>query len=474
MTMKRVIRRHHSRCCRLQYLFLIVWIHHQILDFSPLIISHKIAHVVTAWILQSRPHIVYKYPIMVDQSRRLVHYHPLRQPASELLLQRTDQTQMEDVMSQQQKSASNYSKRKQRIAIIGTGAVGSYYGARLWEIGHDVHFLLRNENYRTATQEGLQITSVVGNILIPPQQLKAYPTTQDMAKVLSEGSYHNDPDTNASFDWVIVALKSSSLDAIPDLVVPLLNANTTRVLVIMNGMIENDLLNLMKLKTGQHAMNNTIYSRENEPLQCCHTWYGGMALICCNRIASCHIDHTYFGLLTAGVASTKDQSLHADARNGHAFRELFQGSKIDVAFDTSLLRGRWSKMIWNLPFNGISVAMGGITVDKIVNDRGLRQLAYNIMDETILAANTDLQQHYGENNFIPLGEKERAAMMKLSDDMGPYKPSTMLDFIHRRSMEVRYLFRTPLDRAKLLNVSTPYLETVVLQIEAYQRMYNLQ
>jgi 2-dehydropantoate 2-reductase len=199
-----------------------------------------------------------------------------------------------------------------------------------------------------------------------------------------------------------------------------------------------------------------------------------MALICCNRIASCHINHTYFGLLTAGVASTKDCRPNADTFNERAFRELFHDTKIDVAYDTSLLRGRWSKMIWNLPFNGISVAMGGITVDQIVNDVGLRQLAYHIMDETILVANTDLQQQYnGAQHFTPLGEKERTAMMKLSDDMGPYKPSTMLDFVHRRSMEVQYLFRTPLNRAKQLNVSTPYLEAIVLQIEAYQRMYNL-
>jgi 2-dehydropantoate 2-reductase len=129
------------------------------------------------------------------------------------------------------------------------------------------------------------------------------------------------------------------------------------------------------------------------------------------------------------------------------------------------------------------VAMGGITVDQIVNDPGLRQLAYNIMDETILVANTDLQSHYGnssatnnnnnDKNYIPLGTTERTAMMKLSDDMGPYKPSTMLDYVHRRSMEVRYLFRIPLNRAKQLNVSTPYLESIVVQIEAYQRMYNL-
>ena len=413
---------------------------------------------VTAWILTSPQ--MYENRAMKNRPSRLLSTS----------LHQTQPTVTEP--QHQQASSSTHTNRKQRIAIVGAGAVGSYYGARLWEIGHDVHFLLRNDNYDTAQTLGLRITSVLGNIVIPPQQIQAYPTTRDMGNAF-QGRNINGTDTHKCFDWVIVALKSSSLDAIPDLILPLLNPNTTRVLVIMNGMIENDLLQLMKVKTGQQSVNTTTSSTMNEPLQCCHTWYGGMALICCNRIASCHIDHTYFGLLTAGVASTKDRNADAGRINERAFRELFQKSKIDVAYDTSLLRGRWSKMIWNLPFNGISVAMGGITVDQIVNDAGLRQLAYHIMDETILAANTDLRQHCGDNNFTPLGEQERRAMMKLSDDMGPYKPSTMLDFINRRSMEIKYLFRTPLDRAKQLNVTTPYLETIVLQIEAYQRMYNL-
>ena len=438
---------------------------------------------VTAWILPSSHTILYDYhPSLHRTRRRHSNDHRwCRSIVATLSQQQIQSTEIFSLQQQQQNepeqissSSTMYTKKKQRIAIIGTGAVGSYYGARLWEIGHDVHFLLRNDNYDTAQQQGLNITSVMGDIFIPPQQIQAYRTSYDMIKTVQE-RFSNDTTTNGCFDWVIVALKSSSLDAIPDLVIPLLDPNSTRVLVIMNGMIENDLLKLMKSKTGQQPLNRSSgKSHTNvEPLQYCHTWYGGMALICCNRIASCHIDHTYFGLLTAGVASTKDSSSDAGTINERAFRELFQNTKIDVNYDTSLLRGRWSKMIWNLPFNGISVAMGGITVDKIVNDVGLRQLAYHIMDETILAANTDLQQVYGAHNFVPLGDTERTAMMKLSDDMGPYKPSTMLDFIHRRSMEVQYLFRTPLDRAMQFNVSTPHLKTIVLQIEAYQRMYNL-
>lgn len=116
--------------------------------------------------------------------------------------------------------------------------------------------------------------------------------------------------------------------------------------------------------------------------------------------------------------------------------------------------------------------MGGITVDKIVNDPGLRRLAHLVMDETIATANADLVKHGYDESFF-LGEKEKKQMFDLSDGMGPYRTSTMIDFVDRRPMEVKYLFQKPVERAKDLGVPVPHLETLVTQIEALQRFYNL-
>ena len=65
---------------------------------------------------------------------------------------------------------------------------------------------------------------------------------------------------------------------------------------------------------------------------------------------------------------------------------------------------RWWKNVWNLPFSGISVSMGGITVDRIVNDPSLRKLAYNVIDETIAIANADLVKHGCSDDEL-LGEE---------------------------------------------------------------------
>lgn len=111
-------------------------------------------------------------------------------------------------------------------------------------------------------------------------------------------------------------------------------------------------------------------------------------------------------------------------------------------------------------------------MDKIVNDPGLRQLAHKVMDETIAIANSDLK-HNGLDESYNLGEKEKKQMFDLSDGMGPYRTSTMIDFVERRPMEVQYLFRKPVEKAAELGVPVPCLETLVTQIEAFQRFHNL-
>jgi len=123
-----------------------------------------------------------------------------------------------------------------------------------------------------------------------------------------------------------------------------------------------------------------------------------------------------------------------------------------------------------------SVAMGGITIDKVMTDPGLRQLASIIMDETRTAgeigkstarfiitkpgpaqplspaqplidfffllsffhvAHADLERVLGADGYEPLKDEDLEYCMTLSDTMGPYKPSTMLDLVNRRKMEVK-------------------------------------
>jgi len=82
-------------------------------------------------------------------------------------------------------------------------------------------------------------------------------------------------------------------------------------------------------------------------------------------------------------------------------------------------------------------------------------------------ANSRLTQCFGSS-------VQKEQMMHGSDIMGFYLPSTTIDLQRKRPMEVRYLFRKPLERAQQLRIEAPHLETLVLQIEALQRMHGLE
>jgi 2-dehydropantoate 2-reductase len=290
--------------------------------------------------------------------------------------------------------------------------------------------------------------SVEGNdVFIPPEQLQAFEDTHLIGPV----------------DWVICALKSTALDAIPKLIRPLLHSET-RILNIMNGLVDDDIVVMIN-------QSNDANDKSNNQVSCCAAIYGGMALLCSNRVATGHIHHSYAGLLSGGLAASRPGTTTQEHET--AFLALWQPSKVPVVYETSLTKGRWKKNIWNLPFNGISVAMGGITIDIIVNDPGLRALAEVIMEEVVTIANTDLKERGYEDTSFHLGKADMKQMMDLSDAMGPYKTSTMLDLVERKPMEVTYLFRKPLQRASELGISAPHLETIVRMIEAYQNIYRL-
>lgn len=179
---------------------------------------------------------------------------------------------------------------------------GSYYGGRLWETdAYDVKFYMRGEHYEKSSTEGLNITSVDGDIFIPPENLQAFTDTKDIGKV----------------DWVIVALKSFALDSIPKLIHPLLEPSRTRVLVIMNGLIEEDLIKSLKKHAGEDP---------DGPIHCCTALYGGMALVCSNRLGPGRIDHTYAGLLSSGVAACDPRVTQEE--NQKTYENLWAPTKI--------------------------------------------------------------------------------------------------------------------------------------------------
>ncbi|ELR12358.1 2dehydropantoate 2-reductase [Acanthamoeba castellanii str. Neff] len=69
-----------------------------------------------------------------------------------------------------------------KIAVIGTGGVGGYFGGRLAQLQDEcqVHFVVRGETLQVLKRDGLRVDSLVGDFHIPPDRCNA---TDDLASV---------------------------------------------------------------------------------------------------------------------------------------------------------------------------------------------------------------------------------------------------------------------------------------------------
>ena len=297
--------------------------------------------------------------------------------------------------------------RRLRVALIGAGAVGCYYGGRLAEAGHDVHFLLRRD-YDAVRSRGLTITSPDGDFQLDRPAVAR--TSDEIGPV----------------DWVLCALKATSLSEAEGLIRPCIGPQT-RVLVTMNGL-------------GLEERFARWFGDERI--------FGGMAFTCINRGAPGHVHHLRYGALTIGHLLDDEERL-AKATS------LWRGSRVQVSSTRPLLKARWEKLCWNIPFNGMTVAAGGVPTDRIMGDAELRESTRELMREVIDIGNADLESRgYGERLAA---EEIIRRLLDLTETMGDYRPSTLIDYLEGRTLEVDAIFGEPLRRARALGVPAPRL-----------------
>lgn len=287
-----------------------------------------------------------------------------------------------------------------KYAIIGTGAIGGYYGGKLANAGFDVHFLLHSD-YDYVRQHGIQVNSCNGDFHLDAPNI--YNNVEEMPKV----------------DVVIVALKSTNNHLLRQLLAPLLNPGTL-VLMIQNGIgIEPDVEKLFP-----------------------DAWLAaGLAFICSNKTKPGVVDHLFYGNINIGNYSAPKpviDTLIAD----------FDKAGVK-AFDVDYLEARWKKAVWNMPFNGMSVVLNAQT-DQLLADASTRTLIKAQMMEVVMAANA-----LGVEN---IDEAFADKMIANTDAMVPYSPSMKLDHDYHRPMEVYYLYTRPIQEAASAGVDMPLLK----------------
>ncbi|NJP04623.1 MAG: 2-dehydropantoate 2-reductase [Chloroflexaceae bacterium] len=110
-----------------------------------------------------------------------------------------------------------------RIAIVGTGGVGGYFGARLAQAGHQVHFLARGDHLHALQTSGLTVHSIRGDITLP-----AVAATDN-------------PATIGPVDLILVTVKAWQVAAAATTLAPMIGYNTM-IIPLQNGVEAIDLL----------------------------------------------------------------------------------------------------------------------------------------------------------------------------------------------------------------------------------------
>ncbi|MEY2530204.1 MAG: 2-dehydropantoate 2-reductase [Verrucomicrobiota bacterium] len=291
-----------------------------------------------------------------------------------------------------------------RIAVVGSGAIGSYYGAKLAHAGSDVNFLMRGD-LSDVRRDGILVRGEGENFRVA--KINCYNSTKEIGPC----------------DLVIIAIKATSNSDLVDLVPPLLRERTI-LLTLQNGLGNDEFL-------ADHFGAERVL--------------GGLCFIALHRISRTEIERYAYGHIVLGEFGRASQPRTRDV----AAEINRAGVQCTVTDDLAL--ERWRKLIWNIPFNGLSIVAGGIDTAAIVGDKDLQQVTLALMEEVITAANkcghtlsTDAWREH----------------MERSEKMGPYKPSTLLDWEAGRPLEIEPMWGEPSRRAVAAGGKMPRTEII--------------
>jgi 2-dehydropantoate 2-reductase len=304
-----------------------------------------------------------------------------------------------------------------KIAVVGPGAVGSFYGARLWRDGHDVHFLLRSD-YEIVRRRGVKIKSVDGDFHANPRAAKS-------------------PQEIGPADLVLIALKTTANELFPKLLPPLVGPHTA-VMTLQNGL-------------GNEEQLAALFPPEQI--------LGALCFVCLNRTEPGVIEHLAHGKIVMGEFNRWPEP------RTHDIAGAIRHAGVPCSVAENLACAHSEKLVWNIPFNGLGVAScAGIealsedapvarrgpclTTDKLLADPIWLEWVRGLMHEIINAArakNLKLDDELAEEQI----EKTRI--------MSAYKPSTLLDFERGQPLELNSLFLEPLRQAEAAAVPTPKL-----------------
>ncbi|GAJ04023.1 unnamed protein product, partial [marine sediment metagenome] len=200
-----------------------------------------------------------------------------------------------------------------KILIVGSGAVGGYFGALLSRAGNDVTFLARGEHLKALRQKGITIKSINGDFSV---------------KVKAQEQL----DKDDRYDLIIFAVKGYDLEAASETIKDVV-ADDTAILSLLNGVESEEFL------AQEFAAEKII---------------GGIAFIGSAIEAPGEILHTASGFVTIGEMDERESD------RCQKIKTTFEKAHIPCKISADINKDIWSKMVWNVGFNAITAVTGAL------------------------------------------------------------------------------------------------------------------
>ncbi len=298
------------------------------------------------------------------------------------------------------------------IAILGAGALGCYYGARLAEAGHEVRFIMRSA-YAPVKERGLRVESVEGDIFLPHPQV------------------YRTPEECGTVDLVIVCWKTTCNGNLAAALPPLLHEGT-RVITLQNGMDNAEAISAIVPVTRVFI---------------------GLCFVCAMMPEPGTINHLEGGDIQFAPALPGDEGL----QQAEEFAALFAAARIRTRAFLHAEQILWCKLSWNIPFNGLCLAHGGISIRQLFTMPEEVERARAIMEEVCLTA---------QMRGFPLPLDIVQQQMERTGRMGEFIPSSAVDYNLGRPVEYQAIWGSTLERAHEVAAPVPVWEKLAADIRA--------
>ena len=274
----------------------------------------------------------------------------------------------------------------------------------LAKAGFDVHFLFHSD-YDHVCKHGLKVESVWGDFHLP--------------KV----SAHASPETMPPCDVTLIGLKTTKNHLLKKLL-PAPTSGGGVVLTLQNGLgIESDAASALQ-PSGDVSNAARVLS--------------GCCFLCSNKVGPGHLRHLDQGQIVFGDWQQTDDASRPKSISpiAKAIESDLGAAGIAAKTTDDMLLTRWRKLLWNIPFNGLSVVLNASS-KELIDHPSTERLARQIMLEIQAGASVC-------GVSIPDAMIEKT--IQVTKEMVPYDSSMRLDYLNGRAMEIEALFRSPLRR----------------------------